>query len=259
MKELVAITGACGGIGTELVHEFIRKGYKVIGIDINEKALEDLSKIYPSNFISIKVDISSTKQLKESCNKILNEVGVPNIWINNAGIAHLDTFQNNSAKDFEKVVNINFRAVYRYTHYWLPKMIEKKAGTIVNIASVAGYLPLGGMTSYCASKHAVIGFTKSLQQEIEVEKLPVDLILVTPGFIRTSLIQMGEKLGFPKGLEFITSAPNDCAIEIIKAIKNKEIDVTPLLSGKLLRLIKFTPEVISKKLAKRLLKNALNK
>lgn len=259
MNDLIVLTGACGGIGVELVHLFIRKGSRVIGIDINEKELERLSLLYPSNFISLKCDISDAKQLDDSCTRILKEYGVPNIWINNAGIAHLNTFRNCDTKDFDKVMNINFTALYRYTSFWMPKMIANGAGTIVNVASLAGYLPLGGLSSYCASKHAVIGFTKSLQQEIEVEKLPVDLILVTPGFIRTSLIQMGEKLGFPEELKSFTSSPKVCAQEIVESIYKKNLEITPLLNGKLMRLVKFTPEVISKNLAKGLLKKAINK
>lgn len=257
MKDLVVITGACGGIGIELVHIFIRKGYRVIGIDINEKALYEVSETYPSNFIPMRVDISNKKQLKDSCKYILYNYRIPNIWINNAGIAKLGL--TITEKEFDKVINVNFLATQRYTSFWMNKMKERKSGTIVNIASIAGYLPLGGMSSYCASKHAVIGYTKSLQQEIEVMKIPVDLILVTPGFINTSLMQIGEKLGFPKELEYLTISAQDCANDIVKSIYKKNLEITPIINSKLLRLLKFTPEKISKGLAKNLLKKALKK
>lgn len=258
-QEIVAITGVCGGIGIELLHIFIRQGSIVIGLDINQNKLNEISKIYPNDFISIHVDISKQKNVIHICKKIISEYGIPDIWINNAGIANLKTFKDSNELEIEEVINVNFISLFKFTHFWYKQMIQNGGGTIVNIASMAGYLPLGGMASYVASKHAIVGLTKSIQQEIEVEKLPVDLLLISPGFVETPIMKIGESFGFPKDLNFLVSSPGRCAQEIVSNIRKKSIDTTPTLSGKLLKFISYTPEKIKKNLSKNLLKKVLKK
>lgn len=255
----IAITGACGGIGKELVHLYIQLGHTVIGIDLILDALNELEKRYPSNFHGLKADLSRKKEIKELVTKIEKDFGVPDIWFNNAGIADLRPFLKQSFSQFEKVITINFNSLAHLTHHWMEKMANKGSGTIVNIASMAGYLPMGGMSSYVASKHAVVGLTKSLQQEIEVAKLPVDLILVSPGFVETKIIQLGQKHGLPEKMKFLLSTPQDCAEEIADGVKKKSLEITPTTNGKFMRFTNRISPLIMRKLGKNLLQEALKK
>lgn len=256
MKTIV-ITGACGGIGAELVHLYITEGYKIIGVDLDNSQLKDFEQKYPSQFFGIKADLTIKKDIKHLNETIESEFGIPTIWINNAGVADLKPFLEQKFSHFEKVMNINFQSLALLTHYWMNKMVSKGSGTIVNVASMAGYLPLGGMSSYVASKHAVVGFTKSLQQEIEVAKIPVDLILVSPGFVETKIIQLGEQYGLPEKMKFLLSTPQSCAKEIFTGVKKKKLEITPTTNGKFMRFMnRFSPEVM-RRLGKSLLQDVL--
>jgi short-subunit dehydrogenase len=255
----IAITGACGGIGKELVHLYIQQGHFVIGIDLIDDELNQLAKKYPSQFHGIKADLSLKKEIKNLNHKIEKDFGIPDIWFNNAGIADLKPFLKQNFSEFEKVMNINFNSLANLTHFWMEKMTSRGSGTIVNIASMAGYLPLGGMSSYVASKHAVVGLTKSLQQEIEVSKLPVDLILVSPGFVETKIIQLGQKNGLPEKMKFLLSTPQDCAQEIVDGVKKKSLEITPTANGKFMRFTNRISPAFMRKLGKSLLLEALKK
>lgn len=254
----IAITGACGGIGIELVHNYIQQGHRVLGIDIDKNSLSELEKKYPSKFHGLNANLTIKKDLQQLNDNIIKNFGVPDIWYNNAGVADLKPFLTQNFPNFEKVIQINFTALAGLTHFWMAKMISKGSGTIVNVASMAGYLPLGGMASYVASKYAVVGFTKSLQQEIEVAKLPIDLILVSPGFVETKIIQMGEKYGLPEKMKFLLSTPQDCAKEIVIGVQKKSLEITPTANGKVMRFANRVSPALMKKLGKNLLNDVLN-
>lgn len=225
MAKVIAITGVAGGIGQALVKEFKSNGFDVIGIDI----VDDCPGVH-----YFKCDLTNVEQSLNVFAEIQKQYPEIAYWFNNAGVARLGEFLDVSQKDFDLVMKVNFDAQVIATRFWLPFFLKKRKGTIINMASAAGFIPGGGMSSYTASKHALVGFTRSVQIELEAADSPVKVVLVTPGFVETSIMQIGTKEGLPEKLRKLTSSPESCAKEIVAAIQAGKTEVTPTISGKVM-------------------------
>jgi len=243
-KLVVGITGVCGGIGKELLKEFANRDYFVIGLDINKKLLEDLERDYRGEFKGYYCDLANRSAYQDVLNLIKDDFGAPEIWINNAGIALIKSFMEHKDSEYEGVMQINFLAVEQATRFWLSHMNE---GKIVNMASVAGIVSAPMLSSYCASKFAVVGLTKSLQRELEIKQSKIKLILVCPGFIDTDMIGLGEERGLPEGLTFLVSKPKNVAKKIVTGIIKGKNYIDPTFNGKIFTNInRFVPKVMDK-------------
>ncbi len=230
----VGITGAAGGLGREFCREYASKGFKILAIDKSQKGLQELSNSLPDNIITLPLDVTQKAAIFETLTKISLEMGPPAVWINNAGIAHLEFFHAQSLENFEKVMNVNFLAAIYATHFWLPSMMEKNSGMIINIASMAGRIAAPTMSSYNASKAALIATSECLQRELEVEKSKVRVVVVNPGFVKTDIVRLGQKDGIPENMQFMLTQPQDCVKEIIKKVERGEDVIVPTMSGKMM-------------------------
>lgn len=225
MAKVIGITGVAGGIGKALAEEFKSRGFDVIGIDIVDDCLG------VNYFKCDLTDVPGTLKVFAEIQKQFPEI---EYWFNNAGLARLGTFLEVSQDDFDLVMKVNFESQVHGTRFWLPFFEKKKKGTIINMASVAGIIPSGAMSSYIASKHASVGFTRAVQIELDAVDSPVKLILVTPGFVETGIMQIGEEHGFPEKLKRIVSTPAKCAKEIVDGILEGRKEITPTINGKVM-------------------------
>lgn len=225
MTKVIAITGVAGGIGRALVREFKAKGFDVIGLDI----VDECPDVH-----YFKCDLTDEKASLAVFSQIQKQFPEISYWFNNAGLARLGLFPDVSQSDFDLVMKVNFNSQVIATRFWLPYFEKKRKGTLINMASAAGLIPTGGMSSYVASKHALVGFTRSLQIELQAADSPVQMILVTPGFVETSIMQIGAKDGLPESLRKLTSSPESCAREIVNGILEGKKEITPTMSGKIM-------------------------
>lgn len=243
---IVGITGVCGGIGHEILKEFANRNYFIIGIDLNKERLLELEEEFKEEFRGIYCDLTDHHQYELILQQIKEELGAPNIWINNAGIAPIKTFMEHDAQEYQKVMNINFHPVEQANRFWLPEMEKAKECTMVNIASVAGLVATPMLSSYCASKSAVVGLTQSLQRELEIKKSNVKLILVCPGFIDTKMINLGEERGLPEELKFLVANPKKVAKKITDGILKGYDYIDPTFNGKLFTTInRLSPRIMN--------------
>ncbi len=244
-RTAVGITGVCGGIGKELAEFFLKENHLIVGLDISQEGIDICQSEWGKNFLGIQVDVSKKSQFIQACQKVEREVGIPRIWINNAGIVIPKPFREMQLSDFEKVMRINFDAVLWGTHFWLERMTQHGEGSIVNVASIAGKIAAPNLSSYNASKFAVVGFTQSLQIELDMDKSPIHLILVTPGFVDTDILHTEDDHGFPEKLKFLTTSAKECAVEIGKGILACKKEITPTLNGKLLKITnRISPDLV---------------
>ena len=240
MKKLIVITGASGGLGSEFVSQYLAKNNHVIGIDLRQSDQEDRA-----NFTHLSCNLSNVKATEKLIEEIITKHGVPDLWINNAGIVTMDAFQNETQKEFDQVMKINFDAPVRIMRQLIPVMEKNGKGTIVNISSVAGLISAPILSSYCASKFALVGLTESVQQELELKKSPVKLILVCPGFIRTELIKLGQERGFPEHLKPFVSSIDRAVKKIIIGIDKEQSFIDPTMNGKVLQTVnRFGPGLL---------------
>lgn len=234
----IAITGAGGGIGRSLVLAFLKEQADVFASDLSLDHLVPLSapaQDYGGRLFSYAADVTDEESLRSFRDHILRERGHIDYWINNAGITAIGSYMSSPADLNEKVIDINLGGVMRGTRLALEAMERRGTGTIVNIASVAGHLPAPYMTAYSTSKHGVVGFTRSLQGELEIKGASVQLMLVSPGFANTDIISRGGTHGFPEWLAFILATPDGVAKDIVRGIKRRKSEIYPTLNGKIMR------------------------
>ncbi|MCC6278320.1 MAG: SDR family oxidoreductase [Oligoflexia bacterium] len=225
-EKLVVITGAASGIGQALAQLYFERGWKVAGIDVSTHE--------GSQYIMFQADVSNEREFRTAAGLVFERFGRPDLWINNAGIVKLSEFANLGQDEFDRVMNVNFRGVVIGTRIAMEQMVKPVSGTIVNIGSVSGMIPAPFMTSYVASKHAVIGFTRSLQEELIQLQSPLKLILINPGFVKTPIMESQNGFEFPKWLQkWVEDAPTT-AKEIARIVEAKESEGVTSLNGRLL-------------------------
>lgn len=236
---VVVITGAAAGIGREVARLYGERGALVVAIDRDPSALADFEGP------SIVADVAEKGALASAARRVVAEHGKPAVWINNAGVTLLGAFSDVSPERFQSVIDVNLGGVIEGTRAAMSVMVEPVRGTIVNIASIAGIVPAPFMSAYVASKHAVVGFTRSLRQELELAHSPLKVILVAPGFVRTQIMAPQGGFEFPEHLNFLVGKPEGVAREIVEGIEAGQAEIHPTASGKLfVQLNRIMPDLL---------------
>lgn len=200
-KKEVLITGATGGIGQALAAEFARAGATVIISARSEDKLQTLAerlKREGGQALALCCDVRERKQVDALANAINERVGTVQILINNAGIAPAASFLEMADSLWDDVVAVNLTGTYNCCKTFLPGMIESGWGRIINIASTVGKIAYSHVSAYTASKHGVLGLTRSLA--LETAKLGVTVNAICPGYVDTELTRksaevMAQKTG----------------------------------------------------------------
>jgi all-trans-retinol dehydrogenase (NAD+) len=186
---IILITGGNSGLGKLLASGSLKEqASKVIIWDINLPA-PDLSTEYSSKIFYYKVDVSDAELVKSTATKVMTEHGVPDIIINNAGIVTGRSFAQHSFDDITKIMDVNAIGPMIVARSFLPSMIERNSGHIVNIASAASLTPNPKMSVYAASKWAVLGWSESLRLELESISPSLHVTTITPSYIDTGMFE----------------------------------------------------------------------
>ena len=176
----VLITGGSRGIGEACVRKFVKEGYEVyfnyLKNDEKAKKLSD-----ETGAVGIRCDVSDIGAV----HKMYEKTGGVDILVNNAGISHISLFTDTSENDWDRVFDVNIKGMYNVTNTFIPYMINKKYGKIVNISSIWGVTGGSCEVAYSASKAAVSGFTKALAKEEGPSGINVNC--VAPGVIETEM------------------------------------------------------------------------
>jgi NAD(P)-dependent dehydrogenase (short-subunit alcohol dehydrogenase family) len=245
----VWITGAGSGIGLELSREFLRLGSRVTAIDREPRGLAELKKEADAQKLPLETfiaDVSKGPQFLSTLEAALKNNEAPAVFVNNAGIARVGAFSEIGMDVFEEVLRVNLDGVVWGTRFALTHMQKAGRGIIINMASTAGLLPSVFMTSYAASKFAVVGFTRSLQSELRLAQSPVRLCLVTPGFINTPIMNQ-RGVEFPPWLRWTVAEPKPVAAAIIRAALAGKDEVTPEFGGRFLQgLYRWAPGLMTR-------------
>lgn len=206
-NKIVLITGAASGIGRAACVAFAKKGAIIIGADYNEQGGNDtlaLIKEFSDKSIFIKTDVSNYEEVAKLMKRILSEFGRLDIAINNAGIGGVLTrTKDYPIDDWDKVMSVNASGVFYCMKEQIPIMLEQGGGAIVNTASVAGLKGLPNSIAYTASKHAVVGMTKTAAMEYARNHIRINAICpvftVSPMFDPVALEELAK--GVPDKLK----------------------------------------------------------
>ncbi|MCU6598951.1 glucose 1-dehydrogenase [Peribacillus frigoritolerans] len=183
------ITGGSSGIGEATVRQFAKEGAKIVIADINANKgllLEEELKASGQEVVFVETDITEEKQIVHLITRTVSDFGRLDILFNNAGVGRQSESHQLELADWRKVLSVNLDGVFLMAKHAIKQMLINGGGSIVNTASIMGHVGIADLASYNASKHAVVGLTKSLSLSYAKDLIRVNV--VCPGYIDTPLI-----------------------------------------------------------------------
>ncbi len=182
------ITGASAGIGKATAEYFAKEGCNLILMARREERLkelkENLEKECNVKVVTGKVDVSNFKECENFFNSLEENLKAPDILVNNAGLAYgMEKLIEKPIEDIDKMFDVNVKGLIYITNLFVPQMLKRGKGTIVNVGSIAGREVYPGGNVYCATKHAVKALSRALR--IELVDTPLRVIEIAPGLVET--------------------------------------------------------------------------
>lgn len=187
-NEIVLVSGASRGIGQAIALDLGSKGAYIYGTATSEKGAENISKYMKDNGIEGKglvMNVTDEDSISGVIKTIADDKGAISILVNNAGITRDNLLMRMKTDEWEDIMTTNLSSVFRLSKAVLRGMMKARKGRIISIASVVGVSGNAGQTNYSAAKAGVIGFSKSLAQEVGSRGITVNV--VAPGFIDTDM------------------------------------------------------------------------
>ena len=186
-SKIVLITGATRGLGRALVGEFSTGGWTVLGCGRTETEIKKLRQTYGAPHDFYPVDVASDDEVKSWASLVLTSHGPPDLLLNNAAVINASArLWEIGAREFSSVVDINLKGVANVIRHFVPEMVKRKSGVIVNFSSGWGRSADAEFAPYCATKWAIEGLTQSLAQELPSGMAAVPL---NPGIINTDMLR----------------------------------------------------------------------
>ncbi|SFU75211.1 NADP-dependent 3-hydroxy acid dehydrogenase YdfG [Pustulibacterium marinum] len=188
-KKVWFITGTSKGFGLALTKLALSQGHQVIATSRSIEELKNSITEKQDNFLPLKVDITSDKEVKNAVQQGIEKFGRIDVVVNNAGYSLVGSMEEITDKEFRQTVNVNLFGTVNILRNVMPHLRKQQLGHIINIASNAGYVGFANATSYNASKFAVVGISEALAQE--VNDFGIKVTVVAPGQFRTSFMEKG--------------------------------------------------------------------
>lgn len=240
-NKVILITGATGGIGGCAAKEFALRGAKLslVGTNLEKLAkLKDELNLEEDRVSYLRADVRDEKQVQNFVTETVNKFGTIDIFLNNAGTeGEVALVTETEEKNLDLVLDINIKGAYFGLKHVLPIMYQNKQGSVINTASVAGFMGSPGLAPYVASKHALLGITKTVAQEAAPYNVRVNAIC--PGPVDNNMMRNIErkaapdapdavKTNFVKDIPFGRYASN---LDVVNTILFLASDLSTYLTG----------------------------
>lgn len=189
-NKVALITGAGSGIGASIAETFARAGAQVLVADRDEAGGEQVVAAIrgfkgAADFVAL--DVTNESQCEGARAAVHERFGRLDVLVNNAGIGHVGTMMQTTGADLDRIYSVNVRGMFNVTKVFLPSMIERKRGVIINMASIGGVVAVRDRLAYTTSKFAVVGFTKALALDHALEGIRANCIC--PGRVETPFVK----------------------------------------------------------------------
>lgn len=183
------VTGAGSGIGASIARIFAAAGARVFVADLQEESGKNtVAEIVKAGDRAefIRLDVADERSAEQARDAACAQAGNLDVLVNNAGIGHVGTMLQTSGDDLDRLYRVNVRGVFNVTKAFLPHMIERKHGNIINLASIGGVVGIRDRIAYCTTKFAVVGLTKSMALDHALDGIRVNCIC--PGRVETPFV-----------------------------------------------------------------------
>ncbi len=245
-KKTVLITGAGGGFGRQMVRQFRAAGAKLILTDLSEQALADVIAAADNDLVfPVVADLSTDDGCAAVSRACASRDIVPDILVNNAGIGVAGRLDHIPRADWEALMQLNLLAPMRLCNHFVPLMVERGSGHVINISSLAGWVGSHGMSAYCASKFGLRGFGVAMAADLE--DTGVYVTNVYPCFSRTPILD-SPRHGYEEPMEvppYLISEPEDVVAAMLKGMRKKRLHVFPDKHSRRVHLLtRFVPWLI---------------
>ncbi|MCP5093364.1 MAG: SDR family oxidoreductase [Gammaproteobacteria bacterium] len=245
-NKTVLITGAGGGFGRHMVRQFRAAGAQLILADVSDGALNDAIDDAGDHLAaSVAADLATEAGCTAVAETCTSHNVVPDILVNNAGIGVAGRLDHVPRDRWESLMQLNLLAPMRLCNLFLPGMVERGDGHIVNMSSLAGWIGSPGMSSYCASKFGLRGFGESLAADLEGSGVCVTNVY--PCFSRTPILDSPQH-GYEERRvvpEYLVSEPADVVKRIIEGVRRNRLHVFPDKYARLIHYVtRFAPWLV---------------
>jgi 2-keto-3-deoxy-L-fuconate dehydrogenase len=188
-SKIALVTGAGSGIGAAIAETFARAGAFVFVTDQNETSGRQTSSLIcrrggQAEFI--KLNVTREDESQRTAELVHGAKGPLDVLVNNAGIGHVGALLQTSGEDLDRLYAVNVRGVFNVTKAFLPGMLRRKSGSIINLASIGGVVGVRDRVAYCATKFAVVGLTKSMALDHARDGVRINCIC--PGRVETPFV-----------------------------------------------------------------------
>ena len=241
MKALV--TGASSGIGKDIAIELKNRGYEIIAIAREEKKLKELKNELGDSVKIVSMDLAN----KDNCISLYEQLKQEDIEIvvNNAGFGEFGEFTNTNLEKEINMINTNITAVHILTKLFLKDMVEKDRGYILNVASIAGFMPGPLMATYYSTKSYVVRLSQSIYEELRRKKSNVSISVLCPGPVDTNFNKVA-------GVKFSLKqkASKEVAQYAVKNMFKRKLIIIPGIIIKTVRVLsKISPDKLVARIA----------
>ncbi|MFD0361611.1 SDR family oxidoreductase [Nocardia sp. GCM10030253] len=224
--KVVAITGGARGIGRATAEAFLAAGAAVaigdIDVELVAKTAAELGADPDAKIVGLPLNVTDRASFAAFLDSVDSELGPLDVLVNNAGIMPTGLFADEDEAMTDRIININLNGVIHGSRLAVKRFMARGSGHLINIASLAGTQGFPGLATYCATKHAVVGFTSALHLEMKEHGVHVGAVL--PGIVRTEL---SAGANMPSWITPMTTVdPEDVAAAIVKSVRQQKPMVT---------------------------------
>lgn len=238
------ITGASAGIGEAFAHRLAKEGCDIVIVARRQQRLDkladELTKKYAVKVLPIAADLARAEACEQVYNTVMQTGWQVDILVNNAGRGSAKPFVNSELDDQLGIVDLNCRGLIAMTHFFLPPMLERNRGAIINVGSTVVHFSPPNMATYTATKAFDMSFTKVLAGELY--HTPIDVLAVKPGTTKTEFFQAAGAGDVPEDSSFSQARTPEQVVETALASLGKKLIVIDGLGNTIVaRIMDFLP------------------
>lgn len=195
-RKIALVTGASSGIGRDIARELAKKEYNIIAVARNEEDLQQVKeKIENESKVKVYIEVCDVS-VKENCKKLYENVvekyGTIDVLVNNAGFGTCGKFTDTDLEKELKMIDTNVTAYHILTKLFLKDMVKANRGYILNVASIAGFMPGPLMATYYSTKAYIVRLTQSIKQELRMQGSKVKISALCPGPVETNFNKVAD-------------------------------------------------------------------